>query len=238
MNEESIRNQIFKIDREINNLTNKRAEYEEKLKCLTEQALLPVGTRVRLKYNLDIEVNHRLNHACREFMCYMNPTTPGTIVGREIDPDNVVLYRVRFDGVKNIGNYDSLKFVFSPDQLQTEEEYLQAQERLIKENEALYVEKNCLHKIIDRLLENSGYSEDIASAEDFEQVYEDMQIKRNELIDLKQENKKLKQTLIEIKEDMESDTTCESRECGCDDYAECLNCIKETILNKINEVLK
>lgn len=44
--------------------------------------------------------------------------------------------------------------------------------------------------------------------------------------------------LEEIREDMEQDTTCESRECGCDDYAECLNCIKETILNKINEVLK
>jgi len=43
--------------------------------------------------------------------------------------------------------------------------------------------------------------------------------------------------LEEIREDMEQDTTCESRECGCDDYAECLNCIKETILNKINEVI-
>lgn len=49
---------------------------------------------------------------------------------------------------------------------------------------------------------------------------------------------KYKSVLEEIREDMEKDTTCESRECGCDDYAECLNCIKETILNKINEVLK
>lgn len=48
---------------------------------------------------------------------------------------------------------------------------------------------------------------------------------------------KYRSALEEIKEDMEQDTTCESRECGCDDYAECLNCIKETILNKINEVL-
>lgn len=63
---------------------------------------------------------------------------------------------------------------------------------LERENKDLYEEKNCLHKIIDRLLENAGYSKDIASAEDFEDVYEDMQIKRNELIELEQENKELK----------------------------------------------
>lgn len=63
---------------------------------------------------------------------------------------------------------------------------------LEQENKTLYEEKNCLHKIIDRLLENAGYSKDIASAEDFEDVYEDMQIKRNELIELEQENKELK----------------------------------------------
>ena len=68
---------------------------------------------------------------------------------------------------------------------------------LEKENKSLYEEKNCLHKIIDRLLENAGYSKDIASAEDFEDVYEDMQIKRNELIELEQENKELK-TCIEM----------------------------------------
>lgn len=54
-------------------------------------------------------------------------------------------------------------------------------QELEQENKSLYEEKNCLHKIIDRLLENAGYSKDIASAEDFEDVYEDMQIKQNEL---------------------------------------------------------
>ena len=61
------------------------------------------------------------------------------------------------------------------------------------EIKSLYDEKNSLHTIIDRLLENAGYSKDIASAEDFEDVYEDMQIKRNELIELEQENKELKE---------------------------------------------
>ena len=73
-----------------------------------------------------------------------------------------------------------------------EECYHKQLKRLEQENESLYEEKNCLHKIIDRLLENSGYSKDIASAEDFEDVYEDMQIKRNELIELEQENKEMK----------------------------------------------
>lgn len=49
---------------------------------------------------------------------------------------------------------------------------------------------------------------------------------------------KYKLALEEIREDLEQDITCESRECGCDDYGECLKCIKETILDKINEVLK
>jgi len=48
---------------------------------------------------------------------------------------------------------------------------------------------------------------------------------------------KYKQALEEIREDLEQDTTCESRECGCDDYGECLKCVKETMLDKINEAL-
>lgn len=47
-----------------------------------------------------------------------------------------------------------------------------------------------------------------------------------------------RKALEEIRKDLEQDTTCESRECGCDDYEECLKCVKETILDKINEVLK
>jgi len=42
--------------------------------------------------------------------------------------------------------------------------------------------------------------------------------------------------LEEIEKELKEDITCESRECGCDDYGECLKCIKETILNRINEV--
>ena len=76
-------------------------------------------------------------------------------------------------------------------------------DRFEQEIKSLYEEKNCLHKIIDRLLENSGYSKDIASAEDFEDVYEDMQIKRNKLIELEQENAELKEALEEIRRTMQ-----------------------------------
>ena len=83
-------------------------------------------------------------------------------------------------------------------------------------------EKDKLHLIIDRLLEASGYDTNIASAEDFEDVYENMHYEKQQLDQLKQtnedyerleqENEKLKQALEEI--------------------------VIMGILNKINEVLK
>lgn len=43
-------------------------------------------------------------------------------------------------------------------------------------------------------------------------------------------------TLIEkIRQEVQEDVTCESRECGCDNYEECIECLKNTILNIINE---
>lgn len=90
--------------------------------------------------------------------------------------------------------------ISKPSILKIERGLAEELKRLEQENKSLYEEKNCLHKIIDRLLENAGYSKDIASAEDFEDAYEDMQIKRNELIELEQENKQMKSALEEIKE--------------------------------------
>jgi hypothetical protein len=50
-------------------------------------------------------------------------------------------------------------------------------------------------------------------------------------------SKKYFACLQEIREELEEDITCESRECGCDDYGECLNCLKDIILTKIKEVI-
>lgn len=45
-----------------------------------------------------------------------------------------------------------------------------------------------------------------------------------------------KEALEEIRKEVQEDITCESRECGCDSYYECLECLKNTILNIISEV--
>lgn len=39
-----------------------------------------------------------------------------------------------------------------------------------------------------------------------------------------------------IKKDLEESTECESQECGCDDYEQCLKCTINRILKEINEV--
>ena len=56
-----------------------------------------------------------------------------------------------------------------------------------------FEEKDKLHLIIDRLLEASGYDTNTASAEDFEDVYENMRYEKQQLDQLKAENKELKQ---------------------------------------------
>ena len=66
-------------------------------------------------------------------------------------------------------------------------------EELKKELHQNFKEKDGLHLIIDRLLEASGYDTNTASAEDFEDVYENMRYEQQQL-------DQLKQILAEIKE--------------------------------------
>ena len=97
--------------------------------------------------------------------------------------------------------------------------YYKQLKRLQAENERLYEEKNCLHKIIDRLLENAGYSKDIASAEDFEDVYENMQYNRQKLSEYKQTLQEIRDIADENKDTAQYRGICLS------------------ILDKINEVI-
>lgn len=39
----------------------------------------------------------------------------------------------------------------------------------------------------------------------------------------------------EIEKELKEDVYCESQECGCDDFEECLNCVKTQILDIINK---
>ena len=65
-------------------------------------------------------------------------------------------------------------------------------EELKNELHKNFEEKDKLHLIIDRLLEASGYDTNTASAEDFEDVYENMRYKQQQLEQLKAENELLK----------------------------------------------
>lgn len=44
-----------------------------------------------------------------------------------------------------------------------------------------------------------------------------------------------RKALEEIEKELKEDVYCESQECGCDDFEECLNCVKTQILDIINE---
>ena len=48
--------------------------------------------------------------------------------------------------------------------------------------------------------------------------------------------KKYKKCIKSIRDELEYSLHCESEECGCDDYKECLECTIKLILKKINEV--
>lgn len=55
------------------------------------------------------------------------------------------------------------------------------------------------------------------------------------LQELEKENQKLKQALDEIEQELKEDIYCESQECGCDDFEECLRCTKNKILDITNK---
>lgn len=59
--------------------------------------------------------------------------------------------------------------------------------------------------------------------------------KGQECEELKKEINGYKTIIEKIRQEVQEDVTCESRECGCDNYEECIECLKNTILNIINE---
>ena len=77
--------------------------------------------------------------------------------------------------------------------------------------------------------------------EELKQKYEKIYEHQGEVVKAYSLNKNklslYKHALEEIKAELKEYLTCESRECGCDDYGECLKCLKETILNIITEVI-
>lgn len=76
--------------------------------------------------------------------------------------------------------------------------YFKQLARKTQECEQKDKEINELHLIIDRLLEASGYDKNISSAEDFEDVYADIDYKLGLLDELKQECEKLNDKIIDM----------------------------------------
>ena len=137
------------------------------------------------------------------------------------------------------------------------EEKEQECEVLKKELHKNFEEKDTLHLIIDRLLEASGYDTNIASAEDFEDVYENMRYAKQQLDQLKAdreealkqlefvrtlntvqdaENRKLSKTLAEIKEIAEGCQYGDCHECKYQPRTDCRTELIVQILQKISEV--
>ena len=66
-----------------------------------------------------------------------------------------------------------------------------------------------------------------------EELKEQLQAKEQECEELKKEINGYKTIIEKVRQEIREDLTCESRECGCDDYEECIECFKDTILNII-----
>ena len=62
-----------------------------------------------------------------------------------------------------------------------------------------------------------------------------LQAKEQECEELRKEINGYKIIIEKIRQEIQEDETCESQECGCDNYEECIECLKNTILNIINE---
>ena len=67
------------------------------------------------------------------------------------------------------------------------------------------------------------------------ELQQKLQAKEQECEELKKEINGYKIISEQIKQEVQEDVTCESRECGCDSYEEYIECLKNTILNIIDE---
>lgn len=65
--------------------------------------------------------------------------------------------------------------------------------------------------------------------------FKQLKRKEQECEKLKKEINGYKIISEQIRQEVQEDVTCESRECGCDSYEECIECLKNTILNIIDE---
>lgn len=65
--------------------------------------------------------------------------------------------------------------------------------------------------------------------------YTTLQNRNQQLDGSMTEADRYRKALEEIEKELKEDIYCESQECGCDDYEECLRCTKNIILDIINK---
>ena len=105
-----------------------------------------------------------------------------------------------------------------------------AKEEIEKLKVQIENEKQALQIAIDNLnqacLDLSQENDDLLN---------ELQAKEQECEELRKEINGYKIIIEKIRQEVQEDVTCESRECGCDSYEECIECLKNTILNIIYE---
>ena len=69
--------------------------------------------------------------------------------------------------------------------------------------------------------------------ERLERIEEDLKYQCVDCMNVKSD--RYRKALEEIEKELKEDIYCESQECGCDDFEECLNCVKTQILDIINK---
>lgn len=68
-----------------------------------------------------------------------------------------------------------------------------------------------------------------------QEMKDQFQAKEQECEELKKEINGYKTIIEKIRQEVQEDATCWSRKCDCDSYEECIECLKNTILDIIYE---
>ena len=103
-------------------------------------------------------------------------------------------------------------------------------EQIKEKYEALKLENQEGYEIVAELKhEYEGLKKQLETAEEWRIKAESL----NEKLELK--NTCYLEALDEIEKELKEDIYCESQECGCDDFEECLKCVKTQILDIINK---
>lgn len=123
-------------------------------------------------------------------------------------------------------------------------EYEKQKNTWLKQSKVIFLKKKSIEALKKAVLlkENNRYIQSCLTQEkqlEYEKLLNKLTrgvvlpaIPEPEVINLTDRYRK---ALEEIEKELKEDVYCESQECGCDDFKECLNCVKTQILDIINK---